>query len=88
MHDPERMQEPNAEDQLLRDLRSTSLLQKLRLLDEFEEVDSLDELCDDVDVRLGLDALPELQQQRVRHSLHYAALVAESSGLYAISARA
>lgn len=81
MHYLKRMQEPDTHNDLLRDLGSIILAQYLLLLHKFKEILAVDQFCDDVDVRLGLDALFELQQKGVRHYLHYAALVAELGGI-------
>lgn len=77
MHNLKRMQEANAHDDLLRDLGSIILTEYLLLLDELKEILAVDQLCDDVDVGLGLDALLELEQKGVRDNLHDAALVTE-----------
>ena len=80
----EGVEEAYADDDLLCDFGGVVLAEYLLLLDELEEVLAVDQLGDDVDVRLGLDALLELQQERVRHDLHDAALVAEWDGRYAM----
>jgi len=58
-------------------LGSIVLLQVVVVLDKFVEVFSFDQLGDDVDVGLALDAFLELQKERMRHRLHDAALMAE-----------
>lgn len=84
MHYLKGMQEPNADDDLLSDLGGIVLAEYLFFLDELEEILAVDQLGDYVNVGLGLDALFELEQKRVRYDLHDAALVAESNIAYAI----
>ena len=77
MHNLKGVEEANTHDDLLRDLGRIVLLEYLLFLHEFEEVLAVDQLSDDVDVGLGLDALLELEQEGVRDYLHDAALVAK-----------
>lgn len=88
MHNLKRMQKPDPTYKLLYDFCGLKLFQILLLLNEFKEIDALNEFCNDVDVGLGLDALLEFKQQRMRYDLHNAALMAESYQLYPISALA
>lgn len=78
------MQETHAYDDLLAYFGGIVLLEKIVVFDELEKIFAFDEFGDDVDVGLGLQTFFELQQQRVRNDPHYATLVAELRGLYAI----
>ena len=84
MHDVEGVQEPRSNDHLLTNFSSFLLFEIPLLLDQIEEVDALHKLGDNIEVGLCLDALLELQQEGVRHYLHYAALVSEYFQSYAI----
>lgn len=77
MHDLEGVEHPDSHDQLLHDARCVVFVQEVVVLHELEQVLALHQLSDDVDMGLGLDALLELQQQRVGHDLHDGAFVAE-----------
>ena len=85
MHDLKRVQKTHTHNYLLTYLSSVVLLQELVVLHEVEQVLTVHQLSYYVNVRLRLDALLELQQQRVRYNLHYAALVTTFSNMYAIS---
>jgi hypothetical protein len=71
------MQDSNPDNNLLTNFRSIVLLKVVVVLDELVEVLPLDQLGNDVDVRLALDAFLELEKKGVRHRLHNAALMAE-----------
>jgi hypothetical protein len=78
------MQESNPDYQLLDDLSSVVLVKGLLIFDKFKKVFSIHQLSNDVDVRLRLDALLELEQERMGYDLHDAALVANSIYRYAM----
>ena len=88
MHDLKRVQEPNPDYDLLGDLGGVVLFQHPLLLDKLEKILPVDQFHDDVDVRLGLDAFFELEQQGVGDDLHDATLVAVLERKYAMRLRA
>lgn len=69
------MQVAHANNNLLQDNSRIVLVEIVVLLDELEQVAAIDQLCNNVDMCFGLDALLELQQQWMRNYLHHAAFV-------------
>lgn len=78
------MQEPYPYYDLLGDFCRIILLQVLTLLDKLKQILAVDQFSHDVYVRLGLNALFELQEQRMRNDLHDTALVPQYDHPYAI----
>lgn len=77
MNDVERMKESQSYYELLADVGSFILTEKVSLFDVIKEICSLYKLRDDVKMSFCLNALLELQQKRMTYYLHYAAFVTE-----------
>ena len=84
MHNIKRMQKSNSHYYLLSNFSRVVLVQIIIVFYKFKEILTIDQLCYDVDVSLGLNALLKLEQEWMRNDLHYAALVSNLITSYAI----